>query len=465
MGTPIRVVCVCVGERYDHKYIAILQDMVARNLSKEHTFQVITEYAYPNAIAADGDKPGWWQKVKLFDPSNWEKGERIVYFDLDVVIIGDLTELVETKGIIRDWNRPGFNSSVMVWDHGEHERVWSYFSAGVMAEFEGDQDWIAACADGDDPWELFPREWFVSYRAHALDYPPRGCKAVIFHGKPDPHEVTDGWVPQVWKLGGLTELPVGKGMNVSYADALDNIRVNSAREEIPWFVGAPPHKTPVVIVGGAPSLRHSIDGINARRQRGAKIVALNNAGKYLNAHGIRPDVVIILDARPENIGFTEAETNCYLLGSQVHPSLFDALKDHPNVILFHAFICDEMKEVLEPYMETRPICALGGGGTVFLRGLGLLIEAGYRNIHAYGVDSCYHADEHHSYDQSLNDGDRVMEVTVPLTGKQYRCAPWMARQASEFWDDWPELVAKGVKLTVHGDGLIPDIWRKLRDAD
>jgi len=113
-------------------------------------------------------------------------------------------------------------------------------------------------------------------------------------------------------------------------------------------------------------------------------------------------------------------------------------------------------------METHPICALGGGGTVFLRGLGLLVEAGYRKLHAYGVDSCYHADEHHSYDQTLNDADRPMEVTVPFLGNaKYRCASWMARQASEFWDEWPNLIEKGVKLTVHGTGLIPDLWRAL----
>lgn len=465
MGNPIRVICVCVGTKFDPSYVAILYDMVQRNLSKDYTFHVITDRDMPNAIAADTGLPGWWQKVKLFDPSlPFDKGDRMVYFDLDVAITGDLTELVETKGIIRDWNLPGFNSSVMVWDHGEHANVWTDFYRPSMHELDGDQDWITAVSHLADPWVIFPRDWFLSYRAHAVDYPPRGCVAVIFHGAPKPHEITDGWVPDVWKLGGLTELPVTKGMNISYGDALANIETNS-KLDLPWFMGAHPHKRTAVVVGGAPSLRHSIDAINAHRQRGAKIIALNNAGKYLNAHGIRPDVVVVLDARPENINFTEAKADCFLIASQCDPSLLEALRDHPNVILWHAYMCNEMEDLLSPYMETHPICALGGGGTVFLRALGLLVESGHRKIHAYGVDSCYHADEHHSYDQSLNDTDRPMQVTVPyLDGATYRCAPWMSRQASEFWDEWPNLIEKGVKLTVHGTGLIPDLWRKLKDA-
>lgn len=461
MGKSTRIICVCVGDKYHPRYISMLRDMVDRNLSIPHTFHVITERDFPDAIPADPSLPGWWQKVKLFDPAlPFSKGDRMVYFDLDVAITGDLDELVETKGIIRDWNQPGYNSSVMVWDHGEHSNVWTTFNHHCMKELDGDQDWITVVSYEAEGWTAFPRDWFLSYRAHALDYPPRNCKAVIFHGAPKPHEVTEGWVPQVWKLGGLTELPVTKGMNTSYGDALKNIEINSAHD-LPWFMGAHPHKDTAVIVGGAPSLKHSLDAINAHRQRGAKIIALNNAGKYLNTHGIIPDSVIILDARPENIAFTEATTHRFLLASQCDPSLFGAVKDHPNVVLWHAYMCDEMRDVLQPYMETRPIIALGGGGTVFLRGLGLLVEGGYRKIHAYGVDSCYHADEHHSYDQPLNDPDRPMDVTVPFLGKSYRCASWMARQASEFWDEWPGLLEKGVKLKVHGTGLLPDLWGKL----
>jgi hypothetical protein len=43
---------------------------------------------------------------------------------------------------------------------------------------------------------------FVSYKQ--INGPPEKASVVVFHGKPRPHEVTTGWVPEVWKVGGLT---------------------------------------------------------------------------------------------------------------------------------------------------------------------------------------------------------------------------------------------------------------------
>lgn len=211
----IAFVCVWTGDRYGPEYVAILRDMVMRNASTmqhECAWFCVTdrpdelpEGVYP--IPADPEFPGYWQKVRLFSPDMpWEEGQRVVYFDLDVAIVGRLEDLVERKGIIKDWMWPGYNSSVMVWDHGEFPQIWSDFSADIMSRSPGpivpshvlpagepnggDQEWIAEVST----WPLFPDDWCLSYRLHARVWPPTGSKVICFNGRPKPHEFgEDGW--------------------------------------------------------------------------------------------------------------------------------------------------------------------------------------------------------------------------------------------------------------------------------
>lgn len=469
----LNIVCVRVGTAYSREYVAILHDMVARNLTKPFRFWCVTDDLEPihpgiEIIPANLKLDGWWQKLWLFSPEMpWALGERIVYFDLDTAIVGNLDEVVETKGIIRDWHVPGYNSSVMIWNHGEHAAIWEQFRTSAMDHLHGDQDWITNCAKAGDHWDIFPQNWFVSYRSHAETFPPLGSKAVCFHGKPKPHEC-GGWVPDVWKIGGLSEMVVPDGMNVSFDQALSNIKEN-AKRDIPWFVGSEPHKDTIVLVGGGPSMKAHVEAIRAHKQRGAHIVALNNTAAFLNSQGIIPDALIVIDARPENLAFIKADAKRYLLASQCDPSLFEALKDK-DCHLFHAGICDEVGDLLEPYWETHPCVVIGGGGTVGLRAINLAIVSGYRKLHLYGYDSSFSdslgmLDQHHAYPQALNDQDTTVEVFVPLLEKTYRCAVWMARQASEYRDmAYPAMKANGVKTWIHGTGLIPDLHRKLETS-
>jgi len=460
----LHVCCVRTGRKYSRDYVAILHDMVSRNLSTPHHFWCLTddpESIHPEIgiIPADPELKGWWQKVNLFNPHMpWKPGEdRVLYFDLDVAIVGRLEEMAETPGIIRDWNNPEYNSSVMCWDAGDHLNAWLKFNPiAVPIRMHGDQNWLTELGG----WETFPRDWCLSFRAHAQDWPPNEAKVVVFHGEPKPHEV-QGWVKDVWKIGGHTQFLAGKGMNVSYAKVLENVRINSAREDVQWFVGDQPHKETLVIVGGAPSLKEQIRAIRDQRLRGSKILALNNACAFLNANNIVPDYLMICDAREENVVFTRAEAKRYILASQCDPSLFDALKGK-DVHMPHLWVCDEMRDILAPYDETQPICLIGGGSTVGLRAISLGIISGYRTIHLYGMDSCFSQSQHHAYEQTLNDADQALEVYLPALKKHYVVSPWMARQAAEFRDIvWQHAKDSGTRIIAHGKGLIPDMARHL----
>jgi uncharacterized Rossmann fold enzyme len=491
----VNFVCVNVGTKYPMAYVEILRDMVLRNatqLDNDCAFFCLTDRAselpegvYP--IAADPTLPGWWAKVQLFSPDMpWRRGDRVAYFDLDVAITGRLEDLVETKGIIADWHWPMFNSSVMAWDHGEHARIWTDFAHDLIdAEAPeeirpllpkgqvnaGDQHWITRCAPD---WPTFPREWFRSWR-DAQAWPPNNCKAVIFHGRVKPADVDAGWVPNVWKVGGFTSLPAFKGVNTSEDARLANVRA-SIRRDLPWFTGFGDEGRAVAIVCGAPSMKDCIADIRAQKRRGARIVSVNNAWRYLCAHGVTPDVNVILDARPENADFVKgAPTSMrWLIASQCHPDVFDAAEGLEVVLWHNGWDTgnDKLREILDPWWEgpnRKPCILVPGGSTVGLRTLWLAAYSGFRTIHLYGVDSSYaESGAHHAYAQPLNDQETVLDVV--RGGKTYRCAPWMVRQAAEFQETWKDLRdyeepdgrKAPVTIHVHGTGLIPDIARSLK---
>jgi uncharacterized Rossmann fold enzyme len=488
----INFVMVWIGEKYGPEYPAILADMIARNASRLEAARIWCVTDRPDElpegvepIAPYPSLPGWWQKVWLFSSlMPWAHGERVVYLDLDVVITGSLEELVETKGIVKDWLWPCYNSSVMVWDHGEHPAIWSAFTpdimtrtpgplvpAGVLPRGEingGDQEWISELAQAGDRWDLLRPDWCVNYRLSAQDWPPTGCKVVSFNGKPKPHEITEGWVTQAWKIGGLTSLPAMDGVNVENADIEANIAANLPRD-VKWFTGfGDQDGRTVALVCGAPSMRDSLPEIRAQKRRGARLVSVNNALRYLVERGITPDVHIMLDARPENAAFVEQapESVRYLLASQCHPDVFEALTGR-DVVMWHNAYGDSafLRESLAPWWDEgpdqRPCILVPGGGTVGLRALWLSAYSGYKVIHVYGMDSSFAGDEHHAYPQALNDADRTVQVT--LQDKTYRCAVWMARQAQEFQETWRQLRRRGVNVIVHGRGLIPDLCRHLRE--
>jgi len=455
----LNIVCVRVGTRYGPEYVEILRDMVDRNLTEDFTFWCVTDQ--PEQIGGVQKIPalprleGWWQKLALFSPHMpWAEGERVIYFDLDVAITGRLEGL--PKGIIRDWHLPGYNSSVMVWDYGEHREVWGLFDHADKTRLHGDQDWLTEVGG----WNTFPPGMFVSYRSHAGESIPTGAVAVIFHGEPKPPDC-GGWVKHVWKVGGDYVLPKMDGGNVSQAQILKNVEANCKRP-LPWFIGFPKAKEAVVVCGG-PSLKRSIYSLRNRQRAGAHIIAVNGVANMLRKHGIHPDGIVLLDARPENIDFIQPTKHAvtYYLASQCDPSLFDALKDQ-NVVVWHCangIAYQELMDVLEPYDKTHPIVVVPGGGTVGLRALNLCWISGFKRIHVYGMDSSYEDDAHHAYAQPLNDGETV--ITLRLGDKTYKAAIWMARQAEEFKEAWMHLTGQGITLRVHGKGLIPDLARVL----
>jgi uncharacterized Rossmann fold enzyme len=460
----LHVVCIKAGAAFGPDYPNILFDMVRRNLPEgfEGKFACFTDDATGldegiEVRPLPHDLSGWWSKLALFKPDLFPEGDRIVFFDLDTVITGRIDELCSYDGpfaILRDAFWPdGLQSAVMAWRAGECADIWtSFLEAGCpMDDPGGDQVWIErGHLDAVRLQDVLPG-FFVSYKQ--LRGLPVKESVVVFHGKPRPHEVTQGWVPLVWKMGGITRADLVSICNTDAERLAKNVR-SAIDRQLPWLTMQEPHSGHVAIVGGGPSMADMFGEIVWRKSIGQQVWALNGTAAYLRGRGIIPDAHVIVDARPENAAFLEgaASDTMHYLASQCDPAV---LKAAERATLWHAQ-SPGMVEMLTGLQETALV---GGGSTVGLQALVIAYILGYRKIHLYGFDSSYREDVHHAYPQSLNEDERV--VNALIGERTFKAAPWMVQQAEEFLQTAVELERDGTTITVHGDGLLPYMANEL----
>jgi len=156
--------------------------------------------------------PGWWGKVALFSKDIIPG--RILFVDLDTIIIGNIDEFAKYTGdlaVIRPFYRDtGLASGLINIGPGSHSHVWEKFCVNPLAAVRycranaipewnfGDQRWLELNVSSYDYWQdLLPNQ-LVSYKIHCENGPPPDARIICFHGKPDPHDVTDTWVHDNW---------------------------------------------------------------------------------------------------------------------------------------------------------------------------------------------------------------------------------------------------------------------------
>ena len=474
----LNIVCVQAGnfEGRGAEYVNVLFDMVARNLAEGFPGRFVCFTDDPTGLAplADhivarplGPVPAsarkWFHKLYLFSEGLFDPGDRILFLDLDTLITGRMDEIAAYQGdfaILQDFYRNGgLQSSVMLWRAGFGEHIWqSWLDAGCPEVSGGDQVWIERQQKDTDILQVLFPGLFVSYKATRGETPSKAA-VVVFHGEPRPHQIVEGWVPQVWKLGGISRLDLDVICNTENALVLGNIE-SACQRDLEWFDFAPAHDRHVCIIGGSPSLAESLDSIRVMQSFGHEIWALNGTHNWLLEHGITPTACVILDARQENAAFvsTPVAGVTYYVASQCDPALFNALAGQ-RVVVFHN-ATQGAYELLDR-IATKTAHLFGGGTTVGIRAMSLAQHLGFKFFHLYGMDSSYRDGQHHAYGQPLNANERVLEV---LCGdRKFQCAPWMATQAEDFKHIVGDLARDDCIITVAGDGLIPHLARMIQE--
>ncbi|MEN6291741.1 MAG: hypothetical protein ABFD07_06965 [Methanobacterium sp.] len=232
----INVICLKHGNKYGSDYVNKLYNMVQRHLTLPHKFICFTDD--PSGIVADIEIrqlpnlphiSGWWWKPYLFKLGHFFADDINLFFDLDMVIVSNIDQLITYKPDefvgLRDVSRifktipPKLGSAVMRWSGDKYSNIWTdlYENFQISTRFRGDQDWI---------WHLhkenikfFPDECIRSYKGEVrskhelirtpdrryvfrdIQNPtlPPDTMVLAFHGTPDPHEVSDQIILDNWR--------------------------------------------------------------------------------------------------------------------------------------------------------------------------------------------------------------------------------------------------------------------------
>ncbi len=192
--SDLTVACVLKsGGDFDQEYVERLRDGVAAHLREAHRFVCLSDVEVPcERLALQRNWPGWWSKLELFE----QLRGRVLYFDLDTVIVGSLDEMASHRhdfSMLSDFsNQRRFASGVMAWS-GNRAAIADGFALERIGDFAtadrwGNQGWIVSRLTRAPAslQSLFPGQ--ISSRK--LGQRDRAAERVVcFHGHPRPRDV------------------------------------------------------------------------------------------------------------------------------------------------------------------------------------------------------------------------------------------------------------------------------------
>lgn len=211
----IHIVCIKWGNKYAPEYVNNLYRGVCRNTTIPFSFTcytddttgVIPEICQP---LPETTWQGWWTKLLLFKPDMHKQasiGDRIVFLDLDIVITGnidDILSLKETFVVPSDPYRMGttnISSAFMSWEYGQYDYIYERFDGNTRPYSRGDQQFVEIqLKDKASRLQVLLPGQYVSFKADLKKGSlPENTRMVDFHGKPNPHECNIQWVKDNWK--------------------------------------------------------------------------------------------------------------------------------------------------------------------------------------------------------------------------------------------------------------------------
>ncbi|GHU29087.1 hypothetical protein FACS1894152_7320 [Bacilli bacterium] len=234
------VVCIKWGSPnyYSAKYVNNLYRAVIKNTKYKIDFYCFTDNSdnfdpdiivKPLPTLKNLDKVGCeiYQKEAGLCDNNLGglKGQRVLYFDLDTIIVGNLDSFFELpKGnefcIIKDWShRDGSvgQASCYSWTVGTLGYIKNYFEAhydDVYKKFTtASQEYLSSkIIEKCGKLNFWPESWCRSFKLHCLPTPlipflrkfkvatiPEDAKILCFHGRPKIEDALTGlWPERSW---------------------------------------------------------------------------------------------------------------------------------------------------------------------------------------------------------------------------------------------------------------------------
>jgi hypothetical protein len=236
MNIVINIVCIKWGTSYGAEYVNKLHNMIVRNSTYSIKFHCFTDDSMDfndeiivkplpvlDTLLEYKTKFSYRKEAALCDDNLGDlNGERVFFFDLDMVMISNIDELFnypeENKFyIINDWNTKDNSvgqASCYSWVVGTVGYVKKYFEDNpkeVVDRFTtASQEYLSSkIIEKEGKLNFWPEDWFCSFRFHCMhSFGPlrhfidpsipkkKDLKVIVFHGVPNPHEAING----IWNI-------------------------------------------------------------------------------------------------------------------------------------------------------------------------------------------------------------------------------------------------------------------------
>ena len=194
---------------YLPEHVYSLQSQIKKRYPKPHNFYCLTDYPDLECETTPLilDLPGWWSKMELFRQTG-----NIIYFDLDTVILDDITELVEyphefsaLADIHHNSILPGrLWSGIMAWS-GDHTDIYNKFVENIefnmsRSQQGGDQHFIGDFRPNFTPVQKIT-SGIVCYKLELKnnESPPPETKIIYFMGNPKPWQLDHKWTTGLYQ--------------------------------------------------------------------------------------------------------------------------------------------------------------------------------------------------------------------------------------------------------------------------
>jgi hypothetical protein len=224
---------------YDEHHVNVWASMLRRSFKGEariicitddpkgvqcETFPLWSDHATvpnPNGL----DLPSCFRRLKIFSEPQTRamgiaKGSKVVSMDLDVVLLGDVTDFfAHATNEFMGWRRPGtpqhppgYNGSIFMFRTGTLDHVWDTFDpvrspikARRIKHYGSDQGWMSYCLSATAPgWGKLDGIYSFSSDICAKPWPPN-ARIVMFNGKAKPWhplvQIHHPWIVRFWRSG------------------------------------------------------------------------------------------------------------------------------------------------------------------------------------------------------------------------------------------------------------------------
>lgn len=264
--------------RYNAEHVSIAADMIRRNYKGQCEIYCCTDDAnglrgdiIPAPLPMKAAHLGHcYRRLELFAPEYAKIiGGKFVSVDLDAVITGDLTQIIDCSpdfAIMKDYQgKQPYNGSFWIHQPSTRPQVWQNFYGNEQAVIkQGDRLGFTACDQkvmatilGVNERVYDAEDGFISYKLcvrNKGNLLPFNAKFVAFHGSPKPEDCLNiDWVAKHYRkskraivLGGADCVWDDLASLGNLADTADIIAVNDSgyayEGEIKYWVSLHPEK-------------------------------------------------------------------------------------------------------------------------------------------------------------------------------------------------------------------------------